>query len=81
MEARQPDRFGSLAAVLISDFLTPMVAGFRAAGRSPAEARDLATGFLAQLRGLQLDLAVSGDQRRVDAAMNRYIDMVTQDDG
>lgn len=81
MAAREPDRFGSLAPVLISDFLKPMEASLRKDGRSRAEARDLATGFLAQLRGLQLDLAVSGDQRRVDAAMNRYIDMVTQDDG
>jgi AcrR family transcriptional regulator len=80
LQAREPDRFGSLAPLLISDFLPPMEASFRNDGRSPDEARDLATGFLAQLRGLQLDLAVSGDQDRVDAAMNRYIDAITRTD-
>jgi hypothetical protein len=80
MQTRDPDRFGSLAPMLITDFLLPIEASFRNHGRSSREARDLATGFLAELRGLQLDLAVSGDQRRVNAAMNRYIDMVTRAD-
>ncbi len=78
LQSREPERFGSLEPLLISDFLAPMEASFRNAGRSPSEARELATGFLAQVRGLQLDLALSGDQRRVDAAMNRYIDVMTR---
>ena len=81
MQAREPDRFGSLATVLIADFLQPIETSLRSLGLSRSEARDIATGFLAQLRGLQLDLAVSGDQRRVDAAMNRYIDLITQANG
>lgn len=78
LEARDPDRFGSLASVLVTDFLPLIEAGLRTAGRSPAEARDLATAWLAQLRGLQLDLAVSGDRPRVDAAMDRYIELITR---
>ena len=78
LESRDPDRFGSLASVLITDFLPLIEAGLEAGGRSPAEARDLATAWLAQLRGLQLDLAVSGDRARVDAAMDRYIDLITR---
>jgi AcrR family transcriptional regulator len=78
LQSREPDRFGPLAPLLISDFLLPMQASFRNAGRTRTEARELATGFLAQLRGLQLDLALSGDQRRVNAAMNRYIDVMTR---
>ena len=81
MQAREPDRFGSLATVLIADFLQPIETSLRSLGLSRSEARDIATGFLAQLRGLQLDLAVSGDQRRVDAAMNRYIDLIVGADG
>ena len=81
MQAREPDRFGPLATVLIADFLRPIETSLRSLGLSRTEARDLATGFLAQPRGLQLDLAVSGDQRRVDAAMNRYIDLVTGAEG
>lgn len=81
LHARDPDRFGPLAPMLITDFLTPLQVSLRTFGLSAREARDIATGFLAQVRGLQLDLAVSGDQRRVDAAMNRYIDTITRTDG
>ena len=81
MQAREPDRFGPLATVLIADFLRPIETSLRSLGLSRTEARDLATGFLAQPRGLQLDLAVSGDQRRGNAAMNRYIDLVTGAEG
>lgn len=77
LRARRPDRYGELGSSLIDDFLGRMTVAFDRAGRSPREARDLATGFLAELRGLQLDLAVSGDQRRVDAAMRRYIEAMT----
>ena len=77
MHARDPSRFGSLAPMLVTDFLGPIEASLRSYGLSGREARALATGFLAQVRGLQLDLAVTGDQRRVDAAMKRYIETVT----
>ena len=80
LQSREPERFGSLAPLLISDFLVPMEASLRKAGRSPSEARELATGFLAQVRGLQLDLALTGDLRRVNAAMNRYIEVMTRPD-
>ena len=32
--------------------------------------------ILAQIRGLQIDLAITGDQQRVDQAMHRYIEMI-----
>jgi len=81
IQAREPDRFGSLATVLIADFLQPIETSLRSLGLSRSEARAIATGFLAQVRGLQLDLAVSGDRRRVNAAMNRYIDLITGAEG
>jgi AcrR family transcriptional regulator len=74
MHARDPSRFGPLAPMLVTDFLGPIEASLRNYGLSGPEARDLATGFLAQVRGLQLDLAVTGDLRRVDAAMKRYVE-------
>lgn len=77
---RDPGRFGDLAPMLITDFLEPLEAAMRSRGLSERRARDLATGFLAQVRGLQLDLSVSGDQRRVDAAMRHYIDTMTAPD-
>ena len=81
MHARQQNRFDFLEQMLITDFLTPLQATFRSDGMSSREARDIATGYLAHVRGLQLDLAISGDRRRVDAAMHRYIEMVTRDHG
>ena len=78
MHARQRDRFELLEQMLVTDFLTPLQARLRRDGMSSRDARDFATGFLAQVRGLQLDLAVSGDERRVNAAMNRYIAFVTR---
>jgi len=79
LDAREPGRFGPLAATVVSDFLEPMEATMRAQGLPRRDARRVSTGFLALVRGLQLDLAVTGDQRRVDAAMEHYIDMVTTD--
>lgn len=73
IQVRNPDRFGRLASSLIDDFLGPIEAALIAYGLTRTQARNVATGFLAQVRGLQLDLAVSGDQRRVDAAMKHYI--------
>ena len=78
MQVRDSDRFGTLtlAPALIADFLVPLEADLRNRGLSRHDARDVATGFLAQVRGLQLDLAVSGDRRRVDAAMKHFIKAV-----
>jgi AcrR family transcriptional regulator len=77
IQVRHPERFGHLASSLIDDFLGPIEAALGAYGLTRTQARNVATGFLAQVRGLQLDLAVSGDQRRVDAAMKHYIASVT----
>jgi AcrR family transcriptional regulator len=80
LETRDPGRFEGLTSILVSDFLDPLEAAFREHGLSRREARDVATTYLALVRGLQLDLALTGDQRRVDAAMYRYIDDVTRTD-
>jgi AcrR family transcriptional regulator len=80
MHTRERDRFDFLEQMLVKDFLGPLEARFRSDGRSAREARDIATGYLAHVRGLQLDLAITGDLRRVNAAMNHYIDLVTRID-
>lgn len=77
IHARQPDRFAGLTQSLITDFLEPVEKNLRSHGRSRAEARTLASGFLALLRGLQLDLAISGDDSRVNAAMHRHIELIS----
>ena len=77
LNARHPGRYGSLADLLVERLLAPIEENLRHNGQNPQEARVLATAILAQVRGLHLDLAISGDQKRVDQAMYRYIDMVT----
>ena len=65
------DPLGRSATLLVEDFLSPL-----ADGHSPARARTLATSVLAQIRGLQLDLAVTADQDRVDDALDLFADKV-----
>lgn len=77
MNAREPGRYGSLSTMLLDELLAPLEENFTNNGHQPAAARELATGVLAQTRGLQLDLAISNDQLRADRAMHRYIDMIT----
>jgi AcrR family transcriptional regulator len=77
MNAREPSRYGSLSTMLLDDLLAPLEENLTNNGHRPAAARELATGILAQTRGLQLDLAISNDRQRADRAMNRYIDMIT----
>lgn len=70
---RAPGRFGDLSTTLITGFLGPLEAALQRHGVPRREARALATGYLAQVRGLQMDLSVTNDRRRVDAAMRHYI--------
>jgi AcrR family transcriptional regulator len=74
--AREPGRYGQLSTLLIDDLLAPVEQNLMNNGHKPTRARELATSTLAQIRGLQLDLAISNDRERVDQAMFRYIDMI-----
>ena len=77
LNARQPGRYGSFAELLVEDLLAPIDENLRHNGWTAEEARELATAILAQFRGLHLDLAITGDQQRVDQAMYRFIDLIT----
>ncbi len=79
LSARDPARYGALPNVLIKGFLEPIQENLCYNGWNPEESRELATAILAQIRGLQLDLAITGDLQRVNQAMYRYIDMITTD--
>lgn len=73
--ARDPERFGPLAPLLVTDFLGPVRQSLERYGVRDADA--VATGFLALVRGLQLDLAVTGDEQRAEAALEHYVRSVT----
>jgi AcrR family transcriptional regulator len=50
-------------------------------GWSPVDAQPVATLLLAQFRGLQLDLMVTGDRRRVDQAIEVSLGLLDPPDG
>lgn len=75
---RRSGRRGERVDSVVEAFTTPITERLIADGRSADEADQLATVILAQARGLQLDLAVSGERRRVDRAMQRFIDLLVQ---
>jgi AcrR family transcriptional regulator len=66
-EGRQSGDGGELARSM-DDFVDFVSGWLRQDGWAPEDASALATLLLAQIRGLQLDLLVSGDRARVDRA-------------
>jgi AcrR family transcriptional regulator len=58
---------------LVTDWLEPLVAAEAGAGADPATARNRARLGLATVRGLLLDLLVTGDRDGVDAAMEEFL--------
>ncbi|MFE3589596.1 TetR/AcrR family transcriptional regulator [Streptomyces niveus] len=57
----------------VNGWLEPLIAAETAAGAGPAVARDRARLGLATVRGLLLDLLVTGDRAGVDAAMEEFL--------
>lgn len=74
---RDPVRYGWFSKAFVADWIAPIETALVAAGKSPADARTVATGVLALIRGLHLDLATTGDRARVDAAYGTAIDALT----
>lgn len=73
---RDGGRVAELAQSSIDDWLTVISAQLSRIGYPPNDADTLATVLLAQVRGLQLDLLLTGDRRRVDRAIDALIEMV-----
>jgi len=69
MDGRAPGRFDDAIASLSTDWIRFLGAAFRAAGVSRAEARREATLLAATVFGLQLDLLMTGDERRLGDAV------------
>lgn len=65
----KPEGDRDLAQSIISGLLDILTDRLTQDGRPPEEASALATLLLAQVRGLQLDLLVSGDRERADRAL------------
>lgn len=74
LSLRDPDRYRWFTTSIVADWIAPIEAALVSAGKSPAEARTFATAVLALIRGLQMDLATTGERARVDAAYGAVID-------
>ncbi|AWG62978.1 TetR/AcrR family transcriptional regulator [Mycobacteroides abscessus] len=74
MSFREPDRYRWFSTSIVADWLAPIEAALISEGKSAGEARIVATAVLALIRGLQMDLATTGDRSRVDAAYGAAID-------
>ena len=64
------------AAALVESWLGPIAEGWTMLGYFPAAARRQARLDLAVARGLLHDLLITGDRAAVDAAMERYVELV-----
>ncbi|QFU91940.1 TetR/AcrR family transcriptional regulator [Amycolatopsis sp. YIM 10] len=71
------EQAGVSRARLTTEWLTVFTDGFAAGGHHPAAARRLATGLLAQIRGLLLDLDATGDRARIERAYRDYVELLT----
>jgi AcrR family transcriptional regulator len=76
-EAREPEWEAGLRRSIISDWLPPIEDRLIRDGWPAGDATALATQLLAQIRGLQLDLLISGDRARVDRSIELTADMLT----
>ena len=73
-----PGRKAGFVRSLVDEFIESLQIVLQREVYSKKRARIVATSILAQVRGLHLDLAISGDISRVDAAMRDYIDLIVR---
>ncbi|WP_456696209.1 TetR/AcrR family transcriptional regulator [Aeromicrobium sp. P5_D10] len=81
LAARAPqyrDMTSDVAERMTDEWLLPLERRLVAEGRTTTEATAHATLVAAQIRGLQLDLLLSGDRDRVDAAFQVALDQLDQ---
>jgi len=73
MALRQPKVFAEYLRTTIEDWLGFLAAPLAQKGYSEAEARAHATVVLAGFRGLMLDYCASGDRKRLDRAVELWL--------
>lgn len=71
---RDPGRYAAVLQSTADGYLTLIETMLARDGFAPPRARVIATALLAQLRGLQLDLAATGDRDRIEQAFAATID-------
>ncbi|MBJ7470649.1 MAG: TetR/AcrR family transcriptional regulator [Solirubrobacteraceae bacterium] len=78
LAVRSPERFPEFRAHVISDWMRIVGADLRAAGCPADEVDATATSLVAHMGGLQLDLLITGDRDRVNAAHEQFVGMLQE---
>lgn len=78
LAVRSPERFGTFRAHATLDWVPIIAARLLAAGCPPDETEPLATSLVAHISGLQLDLLLTGDRARLDAAHELFVEMIAE---
>ena len=73
---RDPGRFPGFIDGAVEDWIVFLSQPLIASGMSKAEARAEATLILATYRGFMLDLAATGDRKRISAAFEKWMSYV-----
>jgi AcrR family transcriptional regulator len=76
---RDPTRFPNVLESISARWLSGFVDSLTAIGLPPPAARRLSTAYFAALRGLLLDLLVTGDRERVDDAAGLVAENLKRD--
>lgn len=78
---REPDRFVDLPGLMHTPFVGLTEQNLLHHGYAADDARRHASGFVAMVRGLQVDLALTGDVERVNDAMHSFIELIAPSTG
>jgi AcrR family transcriptional regulator len=76
---RDPRRYRSFLRATTEEWRAGLAAGLAGRGFSADDASAVSTMYMAALRGLLLDLAVTGDRARVDAALELVAERLKRD--
>ncbi len=76
LAVQSPERFGAFRAHAIADWTAIVSADLAASGCPADELEPMATSLVAHIAGLQLDLLLSGERDRINAAHELFVEMV-----
>jgi len=79
LAVRDPRRYRSFLRTTTEEWRSGLAAGLLAHGFSAKDASAVSTMYMAALRGLVLDLAVTRDRERVDAALELVAENLKRD--
>lgn len=78
LAVQSPERFGAFRAHAMTDWRVIVAAQLRTSGCPDDEVDAMATSLVAHIAGLQIDLLLTGERDRIDAAHEQFVAMVNE---